>query len=183
MNTGELQQVVDRLAMVSSQRSVFGALAVVAAVAASAASAGSSGFVLVLVLGLAAAAASHPDSHAALLVEAVVVWQWVAGTHDATDPAVVAVASALFVFHTVIALMAVTPSSAVVGRVLVWRWLRRSGYVLVATGSMWLVVVVMVDRQAPGSVLLTFMAFATLAAFAVAIRTFGVTAGGRRRAS
>jgi hypothetical protein len=97
---------------------------------------------------------------------------------------VVAVASSLFAFHAVVALMAVTPSSAVVGRVLVWRWLRRSGYVLVATGAMWLVVVAMVDRQAPGSVLLTFLAFITLAAFALAIRSFGMAAGAaHRRAS
>ncbi len=39
---------------------------------------------------------------------------------------------------------------------------------------MWLIVVVMVDRQAPGSPLLTFLAFVTLAAFTVAIRAVGV---------
>ena len=180
MSAGELQQGIDRLAMVSSQRWLFGTLAVVAAggasAAASAAGASASQFVVLLILGLASAAAFHPDSHAALLVEAMVVWQWLAGTDDATDPWVIAVASSLFVFHTVIALMAVTPSSAVVDRVLLLRWLRRGGYVLVATCSMWLIVVVMVDRQAPGSVLLTFLAFVTLAAFTVAIRAVGVTA-------
>jgi len=129
MSAGELQQGIDRLAMVSSQRWLFGTLAVVAAggasAAASAAGASASQFVVLLILGLASAAAFHPDSHAALLVEAMVVWQWLAGTDDATDPWVIAVASSLFVFHTVIALMAVTPSSAVVDRVLLLRWLRR----------------------------------------------------------
>ena len=185
MNTTELQALIDRLALVSAQRWVLGALAVVAAVAgssaASIAGSGAPGIVLVVVLGLATVAAVRPDSHTALLVAAVVVWQWIAGTDDATDPLAVAVASSLFAFHNLIALMAVTPSSAVVGRLLVRRWLRRSGYVLVATGAMWMIVVAMVDRQAPGSVFLTTMSFATLAAFALAIRSFGVTVNGTTR--
>lgn len=185
MNTTELQALIDRLALVSAQRWVLGASAVVAAVAASSAASiaasGALGVVLVVVVGLAMAAAARPDSHTALLVEAVVVWQWIAGTDDVTDPLVVVVASSLFAFHAVVALMAVTPSSAVVGRVLVWRWMRRSGYVLVATGAMWLVVVAMVDRQAPGNVFLTFLAFTSLAGFALAIRSFGLAANAPTR--
>ncbi len=183
MSAGELQQGIDRLAMVSSQRWLFGVIAVVAAVVASAASAGSSGFAVVLVLGVAVAAVVRPDSHTAAVVGIVVVWQWIVRAGDVADPIVVVVASALFVFHTVIALMAVTPSSAIVDRVLVWRWLRRCGLVLVATLSMWLIVAVMVNRQAPGSVLLTFLAFVALGGFTVVIRALGVTAGEQGRGS
>ncbi len=183
MNTGQLQQWIDQLSMVSAQRWAFAALAVVSAVGASTTAAvvggDQVGFVLVLLAGLATAAVVRPDSHTALLVEVVVVWQWLAGTDDVANPGVVVVASGLFVFHTVIALMAVAPSSSVVDRVLVWRWLRRGGYVVIATGAMWVVVVVMVDRRAPGSALLSSLALLTLAGFAVAIRVFSVAVGER----
>ncbi len=181
MNAGQFQRWIDQLAMVSAQRWAFAALAVVSAAGAftTAAVVGGEevGFVLVLLVGLAIAAVIHPDSHTALVVEVVVVWQWLAGTDDVTNPAVVAVASGLFVFHVLIALMAVTPSSAVVDRVLVRRWLRRSGWVLIAIGAMWLVVVVMVDRRAPGNAFLTVLAMVVLAAFALSIRSFSAPAG------
>jgi hypothetical protein len=185
MNAGQLQQWLDQLAIVSAQRWVFAALAVASVVGAftSAAIVGGDqvGFVLVLLVGLAVAAVIRPDSHTALLVETVVVWQWLAGTDDVTSPGVVVVGSGLFVFHTVIALMAVTPSSAVVDRVLVRRWVRRCVYVLIATGAMWLVVVVMVDRRAPGNALLSSLALLVLAAFALAVRAFSVAVGERTR--
>lgn len=185
MNAGQLQQWLDQLAMVSAQRWAFVALAVVSATGAFTTAAVVSGdqvgFVLVFVVGLAVAAAIRPDSHTALVLETVVVWQWLAGTDDVTNPAVLVVASGLFGFHTVIALMAVTPSSAVVDRVVVWRWLRRCGWVLIATGAMWLVVVVMVDRRAPGNALLSSLALLTLAAFALAIRALSAPAGERSR--
>jgi hypothetical protein len=184
VNTGQLQQWLDQLALVSAQRWVFAALAVasVAGSFSSAAVVGGDrvGFVLVLVVALAAAAVVRPDSHTALLVEALVVWQWLAGTDDVTNPVVVVVAAGLFVFHTVIALMAVTPSSAVVDRVLVSRWLYRCGYVLIATGTMWVVVVVMVDRRAPGNAWLSSLALLTLTASAVAIRALSASAGDPR---
>jgi len=183
MNAGQLQQWIDQLAMVSAQRWAFAAIAVASVVAAFAAAAvvggDQVGFVLVLLAGFALAAVVRPDSHTALLVEVVVVWQWLAGTEDVTNPGVILVASGLFVFHTVIALMAVTPSSAVVDRALVWRWLRRCGWVLIATGVMWLVVVVMVDRRAPGSALFSSLALLMLAGFALAIRAFSVAVGER----
>ena len=185
MNADQFQRWIDQLALVSAQRWAFAALAVASAAGAytTAAVVGGDqvGFVLVLLAGLALAAVVRPDSHTALAVETVVVWQWLAGADDVTNPGVFVVGSGLFVFHTVIALMAVTPSSAVVDRVLVWRWLRRCGWVLIATGAMWAVVVVMVDRRAPGSALLSSLALLALAAFAVVIRAFSVAVGERSR--
>ena len=181
----ELQQSVDRLARVTAQRWTLAAVAVAAAVAASAVTAAASGdevgLLVVLLLGVATVAVIRPDSHAALLVEVVVIGQWLAGTDDVIDPAVVAVAALLFVFHAIVALMAVTPSSAVVDRVLLWRWLHRSAYVLVATGAMWLAVVVIEDRRAPGSAQLTFLAFVALAACTLAIRSLSARPAGRHR--
>jgi len=183
VNAGQLQQWLDQLALVSAQRWAFAALAVasVAGALASATLVGGDGvgFVLVLVVALAVAAVVRPDSHTALLVEALVVWQWLVGTDDVTTPVVVVVAAGLFVFHTLIALMAVTPSSAVVDRELVSRWLRRCGYVLIGTGTMWLVVVVMVDRRAPGNAWLSSLALLMLAASAGAIRALSAPAGER----
>ncbi len=185
MNVDQLQRWLDQLAMVSAQRWAFVALAVVSAAVAHATAAmvggDQVGFVLVLVVGLAVAAVVRPDSHTALFVETLVVWQWLVGTDDVTNPGIVVVAAGLFVFHTVIALMAVTPSSAVVARMLVVRWLRRCGYVLIATGTMWLVVAVMVDRRSPGNAWLSSLALLTLAAFAVAIRALSASAGERIR--
>jgi hypothetical protein len=185
MSAGQLQQWIDQLALVSAQRWAFAALAVASVAGALAATAvvgvDQVGFVPVLVVGLAVAAVVRPDSHTALFVETLVVWQWLAGTDDVTNPGIVVVAAGLFVFHTVIALMAVTPSSAVVARMLVVRWLRRCGYVLTATGAMWLVVAVMVDRRSPGNAWLSSLALLTLAAFAVAIRALSASAGERIR--
>jgi hypothetical protein len=48
-------------------------------------------------------------------------------------------------------------------------------------GAMWLVVVVMVDRRAPGNALLSSLALLTLAAFALAIRALSAPAGERSR--
>ena len=103
MNSAQLQEWFDRLALVSAQRWVFVAIAVSSVVAASATTAvvggGQTPIVLALLIGLAVAAAIRPDSHTALLVETIVVWQWFAGVDDTTSPGALAVAMCLFVFH------------------------------------------------------------------------------------
>ena len=178
MNSAQLQEWFDRLALVTVQRWVFVATAVSSVVAASTTTAvvggGQTPIVLVLLIGLAIAAAVRPDSHTALLVETVVVWQWVAGVDDTTSPGAVAVATCLFVFHAVIALMAVTPSSAVVDRLLVRRWVLRAVGVVVATLAMWLIVAVMAQRDGPGSVALALIALLALGALIVATRVLSL---------
>ena len=178
MNSAQLQQWFDRLALVSAQRWVFAAIAVSSVVAASMTTAvvgrGQTPIVLALIIGLAIAAATRPDSHTALLAEAIVVWQWFAGVDDTTTPGALAVATCLFVFHAVIALMAVTPSSAVVDRLLVRRWVRRGVGVGAATLAMWLIVAVMAQRARPGSVTLTSIALLALGALVVATRVLSL---------
>jgi len=172
----QLQQVIDRLWLVSWQRWMFIATAVLAATAAStiaAIEAGhQTGIVVVLVTMLAIGAASGPESHTALAVEGLLVWQWLASTDDPTSAWVLPLTLCLFAFHTVIALMAVTPTSAVVDRAILARWAGRSGYVVVATVGMWVLTFVMHERRAPGSAALTFVGFAVLIVLILAARRY-----------
>jgi hypothetical protein len=172
----QLQQMIDRLWLVSWQRWTLMAVAVLAAATASticAIEAGhQTGIVVVLVIALAAGASASPDSHTALAAEAIVVWQWLASTDDVIDATVIPLALSLFVFHSVIALMAVTPISAVIDRSILQRWAARSGFVVLATIGMWILAVVMHERRAPGNAALTFVAFVTLAALIVATRLY-----------
>ena len=178
MNSAQLQQWLDRLALVSVQRWMFVAIAMSSVVAASTTTAvvggGQTPIVLALLIGLAIAAVMRPESHTALLVETIVVWQWIVGVDDTTSPGALAVATCLFVFHAVIALMAVTPSPAVVDRLLVRRWVLRAVGVGVATLAMWLIVAVMAQPDGPGSVTLTSIALLVLGALVVATRVLSL---------
>ena len=175
--SSQLQQGIDRLGLVSWQRWTLIATAVLAAVAASticAVEAGhQTGVVVVLVAMLALAAACIPDSHTALAVEGLVVWQWLASTDDPTLAWVIPLALCLFLFHTVIALMAVTPISAVVDRSILVRWSARSGYVVAATIGMWVLAFVMDERPAPGNAFVTFVGLVALILLVVAARVYG----------
>ena len=174
MNVGQLQLWIDRLWLVSGQRWLFIALALSGVAGAStitALAAGSqTGVVVALMVALAIVAVVRPDSHVALGVMVAMVWQWLATTDDATTPWAIPFAVALLLFHSVIALMAVTPINARVPASLVLRWLRRSCYVVAATVGVWAVVVVMDQRGAPGSAALTALGFVTLTALVLVTR-------------
>ena len=158
----------------SVQRGVLATIAIVAAIAASAATglaAGQqSGVVLVLVVVLALAGVAFPDTFAATAVEIVVVLHWWASTDGATTAWSVATALCLFVFHAVIALMALTSFTATIARSILVRWVRRSVWVVLATIGMWLLVRGMAERQARGSAALTVAGFVTLAGLVLATR-------------
>ena len=81
----------------------------------------------------------------------------------------------LFVFHSVIALMAVTPINAHIRGSLLRRWLRRSGYVVAATVGVWAIVFVMDQRRATGSAVLTVVGFATLTVLILTMRVCSAT--------
>jgi hypothetical protein len=168
MTVGQLQLWIDRLWTVSGQRWLFIAVSLGCIAGASTITtlvAGSQPSVAIaLMVGLAVVAVIMPDSHAALTVEVAVVWQWLAATDDATTPWAIPFAVLLLVFHSVIALMAVTPIAAHVHGALLLRWLRRIGYVVAATIGVWAIVFVMDQRRAPGSVVLTVAGFVTLTA-------------------
>ncbi|HYN32652.1 MAG TPA: hypothetical protein VES40_08510 [Ilumatobacteraceae bacterium] len=179
MNVGQLQLWIDRLWIVSLQRWLFIAVSLGCVAGASVittlAAGTQTGVVVAVMVALAVGAVIRPDSHAALAVEAAVVWQWLATTDDATTPWVIPLAAVLFIFHSLIALMAVTPINAHVrGRLLLW-WLQRSGYVMVATVGVWAIVLVLDQRRAPGSVALTVAGFVTLTVIILVTRAFSAT--------
>ena len=175
MNVDGLQDLLDRVRVTSWQRWLFIAVAVVSVVGAStltAAVAGHlTGIVLALVVGLAAVACARADTHTGLVAGAIVVWQWLATVDDVSSPWTVAVAACLLVFHTLLALMAVTPITAVVSPPILRTWGRRLLIVLTATLAVWMCVLVLDQRQSPGNVLLTFAGFVTLTVLVFLART------------
>jgi hypothetical protein len=178
MTVGGLQLWIDRLWLVSPQRWLFIALSLCCVAGASTVTALASGtqtaVAVALMLALAVVAVARPDSHAALGVEVAMVWQWLATTDSATTPWVIPFAVLLLVFHALIALMAVTPINARVPASLVGRWAWRGCPVVAATIAMWGIVVILDQRSAPGSVVLTALGFVTLAALIVVARALSV---------
>lgn len=174
MNSTRLQERIDRLRSTSVQRWGLVALAVVAAVSSSAVTAavsgGSATWVVYLIAVLALAAVSEPDSLVGFAVLGVVFAQWLISNDDPTTAWAVVVALALFVFHTVLALMAVTPPAGTVHPSVLIRWLARSGFVATATLAVWAVVVVLDRSDIAGNAWLTTAAFAVVIALAAAIR-------------
>jgi hypothetical protein len=174
---------VDRVTVlvprVSAQRCVLIAIAVLAATAASAstvlAAAQPNGIVMVIVVVLAIPGAMFPDTFTATAVEIVVVLQWWASTGGGTTAWSIVTALCLFVFHAVIALMALTSFTASVARSILVRWARRSAWVVLATVAMWLLVRGMAERRAGGNPSLTVVGFLTLAALVMSSRSWRPT--------
>ncbi len=182
MSGGRLQHVVDRLLGASRQRWILGTAAMMAGVTASGVATDWSAPPIVWgVLALAlVVATSQPDSHAGLVVVVVVVWQWLVTVDDPTTPGAVAVALALLLFHSLLALMAVTPETAVVDRDILRRWLGRGAVVAGGTAGVWVLVAVLDRRNAPGSALLTLAAFVVVTVVVVVLRRRSVDAGDGR---
>ena len=178
MNVGRLQMWIDRLWLVSGQRWLFIASSLCCVAGASTvtalASGTQTGVVVALMVALAIVAVVKPDSHAALAVAVAMVWQWLATTDDATSPWTIPFAVLLLLFHTLIALMAVTPTNVHVPVSVLGRWVWRCCFVAAATVGVWVIVVVMDQRRAPGSVALTALGFVTLAALILVARTSSV---------
>ena len=174
MNVAEVAHGVDHLRTIPGQRWGLIAVTVAAAVAASSFTGVVAGnvdaFVLTLVFATAVVAALRPDLHTALLVETIVVWHWFAATDDRLTPWAVPMGVCLFVFHVGIALTSVVPMRAIFDRTVIWRWSVRSGYVVVATVAVWLLVIVLDGRQAAGSAALTTVGFVTLTGLVLAAR-------------
>jgi len=160
-----------RLLRVSPQRWLLAATAVIAAVGTSilvgVTGGGLPPLVLAIVGALAVTATARPDTHTALVVVGVVVWQWLVVTDDPTGPVVVATALGLLVFHTTIALMAAAPVTATFGTDLLLRWLARAAVVGGATVATWALVLLMETRRADGNALLTFAGFVVALIFVV----------------
>jgi hypothetical protein len=146
-------------------------VALLAPITTGIAGSGQSPVILALVVGLAGASAAQPDSHVALTVPFVAVWHWTASTEASAGASALVIALSLFVFHTLIALMATTPARATIDPRSGARWLRRCLAVALATGAMWLLVVVVDRQRVVGSALLTAAGFVLAAMLMVAMIT------------
>ena len=185
MTTRRLQQQLDQALAATAQRWLLGGVAALAATLASATmtmrSTHGDGWVVVVVAVLAVVAAIQPDEHTALIVVAIVVMHWLAVGGGVDSAWSMAIAGALFVFHTVIALMAVTPHTAVVHSAILRRWLVRSAVMIPATVGVWILVGVFERREAPGNAALSALAFAILAVAVVALRVRSIGPTSRPR--
>ncbi|HEY6531697.1 MAG TPA: hypothetical protein VIY72_05300, partial [Acidimicrobiales bacterium] len=168
----------------SGQRWGLGALAVVAAVGASASAGFADGHlpvVLLLVVALlAVVAVVMADSYVASVVIAVVVVQWFVETDGAASAWSLAAATGLVVFHLLVALMAVTPSNAIVAAPVLVRWARRGGAVLGATVAVWGAAAALDGRSVPGSVALVLVALVALTGVVVAVCARSTASSGSR---
>ncbi len=158
MNIDPTEQL-ERLIRVSPQRWRLSAGAVAAAsiasIVAGASAGGAPPIVLIVVGTLAVVSATRPDTHTALVTMAIVVWQWLVMADDPVGPAGLAVALALFVFHSAIALLAAGSVTTRLDSSILRRWAARLVAVCVATSATWALVVLMDQRNAPGNSSLT----------------------------
>lgn len=166
--------------LVSPQRWALAAVSMLAAVgasvAASARDGGVSGSILLLVAALVVVSLVRPATHVPLLVTGVVIAQCVATSADPTTPLTVVVAVGLVTFHTIVALMSITPHNAVVEPAVIRRWSLRLLTVVSATVAMWLLTTTLSRRDTAGSVVLTFAGFAVLTVLIAAVRAVVVRA-------
>jgi hypothetical protein len=94
-------------------------------------------YVVLVVVGLAAAAATAPESPVAGAgILAVLVW-WAAGLDDGLHPAVLVAAAALLVGHVAAVLTSYGPGEMPVDAALVLRWVGRALLVLVPVPLVW----------------------------------------------
>lgn len=171
--TARLQRWLDTAAMASRQRWALGSVAVAAIlVALTATLAGTDdrfGWFSMTTVVLAAVAAVQPGSHAAAVVLAAAVLQWVPAAGDLSTPRSLLVALCLITFHSVVALMEVTPHSATVHREVLRRWALRGGVVAVATTLVWLLARVLERRGSAANPNLTLLAVLAAAAGVVTL--------------
>ncbi len=179
MNPSALQRWVDELLASSAQQWVIRLLSIAAALgamaAAGVASDGGWPFGLVLVGALAAASAVRPDTHAGLLVVAVVSWHWMATVDGVVSAWLPVAAVSLLVFHTATALAASVPNGGVVPTIVVARWAWRAAMVAVGVVALWALVVVFDGRDAAGNGALTAVALVIVAATAAFVRSRSLT--------
>lgn len=171
-----LQLRLDQALATRPQRWVLGGTAVAAAVIASvlvglgAASGPELAIATVVSAVVAAIAVSGSGTHAGSVLIALVALEWVVFVDDETSPRVIGVACCIYVFHSLLALMAATPHTTVIDRRVLHGWAVRSVIVVAATVAVWALVVAL-DRRGPGgSESLTLLALVTITAVVVALR-------------
>lgn len=186
MSTAKLQVRLDQLMATSRQRWMLAVLVVASITLSSLAIARATPFadtwVVYCVAAIAIVVAADPSEQLGLFLMSVVLFQWLTSGQPVTSPWAMAFALTLHLFHTVVALIAVTPHTAAVDRAVLWRWSIRSVVIACLTVGVWFAVVGFERRELPGNVALSVMAFAVLAAAVVslAVRTLSTPEHVRR---
>lgn len=119
---------------------------------------------------LAIAAVAGAGSHYGSVTIAAVGVTWLAIIDDPATPRSMAVATCLYVFHALLALMAATRHTSPIDVRILARWAARSVGVLGATVAVWVVVVVFDGRTWSGSATLTSFALVIIALAAFTVR-------------
>jgi len=184
-----LQLWLDQALATRRQRWVLGAAAVASVVAASllVGAGGASGRELaiatVVSAVLATIAVGGSGTHVGSLVLAIVALEWLVFVDDETSPRAIGVAVCLYVFHSLLALMAATPHTSVIDARVLRRWAVRSVFVIATTVAVWALVVTLERRQAGGSQALTVVGLVVVIVTVVALRRaiFATTNGNAAR--
>ena len=171
--TTRLQHWLDMLRATSPHRWALYAAAVLSVIVAIATSLVGSGrsfgwFALTIVV-VAVVATVQAGSHTGFAVIALVALFWLGTVDDVTSGRSVIVATCLFVFHTALALMAVTPHRSAIHPDVLRRWLARSTPVVVATVAVWVLVGVFERRDAAPDPALTLLALLLVGASALVL--------------
>lgn len=167
MNVVRLQARLDQAVATSLHRWVLMFVAVTSLAAPSFVIAAATPFtdtwVAYCVLVLALVVVVEPGEQLGLVMLAIVFFQWLTLDQAVTSPWSMAFAICIYVFHTSVALMAVTPHTASIQRDIQIRWTFRSLVVAAATVGVWLLVVAFErDDPSSGNVALTAMALVVL---------------------
>lgn len=180
MNSAKLQGWIDELHGTSRQQWWLRLVTVLAPLGALFAVTAEVGtwwpFGLVVVTVLACASAIQPDSHTALVAIAVCAAHWLITVDRVDTPWLPAASVCLLAYHAVNALAAAFPTGGKVPTPTLVRWLRRTMFGASVTVGMWLLVVLLDRRDAPGNGLLTALALAILAGAMFMIRARSVQA-------
>ncbi len=171
--TTRLQRWIDAATTASPQRWAFGIAAVgtiaLALLVTLSDTDGGFGWFAGLTVVLAAAAAIQGGSHTAAVVLALVILQWMYAVDDVTTPRSLVLALCLLAFHSLLALMAVTPHSTTVHPGVLRRWAQRVMSVAAATTIVWVLVRVFEQRDAAANSQLTLLALLAAGAGIVAL--------------
>lgn len=178
MTTARLQATLDQLLATSGQRWLLVVISVASIVTASVgiiiASPFADTWVVFVVAPLALVVAAEPDEQLGLTLLAIVIFHWIVLSPSVASPWAMGLAACLHIFHATVALMAVTPHSATIDGEILMRLARRSLVVGACTLGVWILVLLLERREAPGNAVLLTLALAVLAGAVAAFRSLSV---------
>lgn len=178
-----LQLWLDQALATRTQRWVLGVAAVGSITVASTLAAVGAGSitghltVVAMTTALATIAVAGSGAHTGSIVIAAVAFEWLAFVDDITNARAIGVASCVYAFHALLALMAATPHTSVIDPRVLGRWAARSLYVIAATVAVWAMVVAFERRNASGDESLTIAGLVVIAAAIMALRRGILTQG------